>query len=72
MLFRSRPDSWELDSDTQAQTKALILTLTEDNFDTDLTAYDLLYKEFSVLSGFHVDHYVEEPVTLEDLKSWTY
>ncbi len=69
---RLRPDSWELDSDTQAQTKALILTLTEDNFDTDLTAYDLLYKEFSVLSGFHVDHYVEEPVTLEDLKSWTY
>lgn len=69
---RLRPDSWELDSDTQAKTKELIMKLNEDNFNTDMTAYDLFYKEFSNLSGFLVDNYVEQDVTIEELKSWEY
>ena len=66
---RLRPDSWELDSDTQAKTKALIQQLNEDNFKSELTAYDVLYKEFSNLSGFMVDGYVEQDVTIEELKA---
>ncbi|WP_027108172.1 enoyl-ACP reductase FabV [Lacticigenium naphthae] len=69
---RLRPDSWELDSDTQAKTKALIAELNEDNFNSDLTAYNLFYKEFSILSGFMVDNYVDQEVTLEELKALTY
>lgn len=66
---RLRPDSWELDSDTQAKTKALIEQLNEENFKSELTAYDILYKEFSNLSGFMVDGYVEQDVTIEELKA---
>jgi len=66
---RLRPDSWELDSDTQAKTKALIQQLNEENFKSELTAYDILYKEFSNLSGFMVDGYVEQDVTIEELKA---
>jgi len=66
---RLRPDSWELDSDTQAKTKALIEQLNEENFKSELTAYDILYKEFSNLSGFMVDGYVEKDVTIEELKA---
>lgn len=69
---RLRPDSWEIDSDTQAETKELILKLNEDNFNSDMTAYDLFYKEFSNLSGFLVDNYVEQDVTIDELKSWEY
>ncbi|WP_379917179.1 enoyl-ACP reductase FabV [Marinilactibacillus sp. GCM10026970] len=69
---RLRPDNWELDSDTQAKTKELILELNEDNFNSDKTAYDLFYKEFSNLSGFMVDNYVEQDVTLEELKALEY
>ena len=69
---RLRPDSWELDSDTQTETKELIMKLNEDNFNTDMTAYDLFYKEFSNLSGFMVDNYVEEDITIDELKSWEY
>ncbi len=69
---RLRPDSWELDSDTQAKTKELILKLNEENFNSDMTAYDTFYKEFSNLSGFLVDNYVEQEVTLEELKALTY
>src|SRR5699024_1061277 len=69
---RLRPDSWETDPDTQAETKELIMTLNKENFASDLTAYDLLFKEFSNLSGFMVDGYVEQDVTLEDLKELTY
>lgn len=69
---RLRPDSWELDSDTQAKTKALIEKLNEENFNSDMTAYDLFYKEFSNLSGFDVDGYEEREVTLEDLKALEY
>lgn len=69
---RLRPDSWELDSDTQAKTKALIEKLDADNFQSDLTAYDLFYKEFSNLSGFMVDNYEEEDVTIDDLKALEY
>ncbi|MGO4961709.1 enoyl-ACP reductase FabV [Jeotgalibaca porci] len=71
-MGRMRPDSWELDSDTQAKTKALIEKINAGNFNTDLTAYDLFVKEFSNLSGFDVDGYVEEEVTLEDLKALEY
>ena len=69
---RLRPDSWELDSDTQAKTKELIQQLNEENFNTDMAAYDLLYKEFSILSGFMVDNYVEQDVTIEELKALEY
>ncbi|GEN50747.1 enoyl-ACP reductase FabV [Alkalibacterium pelagium] len=69
---RLRPDSWELDKDTQAETKELIMKLNEDNFNTDMTAYDLFYKEFSNLSGFMVDNYVDEDITINELKSWEY
>ncbi|GAB2323927.1 enoyl-ACP reductase FabV [Alkalibacterium sp. m-11] len=69
---RLRPDSWELDKDTQAETKELIMKLNEDNFNTDMTAYDLFYKEFSNLSGFMVDNYIEEDITIDELKSWEY
>lgn len=69
---RLRPDSWELDSDTQAETEELIMKLNEDNFNNDMTAYDLFYKEFSNLSGFMVDNYVDEDITIDELKSWEY
>lgn len=69
---RLRPDSWELDSNTQAKTKALIQELNAENFDSELAAYDILFKEFSNLSGFLVDNYVEQEVTLEELKELSY
>ncbi|MER2063360.1 MAG: enoyl-ACP reductase FabV [Alkalibacterium sp.] len=69
---RLRPDSWELDSDTQAQTKALIGEINEENFTTDKTAYDLFYKEFSNLSGFMVDNYEEQDVSIDELKALDY
>ncbi|MBM6615856.1 trans-2-enoyl-CoA reductase family protein [Desemzia sp. RIT804] len=69
---RLRPDSWELDSDTQAKTKELIEKLNEENFNSDMTAYDLFYKEFSNLSGFLVDNYVEQEITIEELKALEY
>ena len=69
---RLRPDSWELDSDTQAKTKELILKLNEENFISDLTAYDIFYKEFSNLSGFMVENYEEQEVTIEELKELTF
>lgn len=69
---RLRPDSWELDSDTQAKTKELIEQLNEENFNSDMTAYDTFFKEFSNLSGFMVDNYVEQEVTLDELKALNY
>lgn len=69
---RLRPDSWELDSETQAQTKELIGEINEDNFNSDKTAYDLFLKEFSNLNGFMVDGYEPEEVTLEELKALEY
>jgi len=69
---RLRPDSWELDSDTQAKTKELIYKLNQDNFNSDLTAYDIFYKEFSVLSGFMVDNYEEQDDTIDELKALEY
>lgn len=68
---RLRPDNWELDSDTQAKTKELISQLNDENFNSDLTAYDIFYKEFSTLSGFMVDGYVDRDVTIEELKELT-
>lgn len=69
---RLRPDSWELEEATQAETKALIEQISADNFMTDLTAYDLFIKEFSNLNGFMVDGYEEQEVTLEELKALDY
>lgn len=69
---RLRPDSWELDSDTQAKTKELIEQLNAENFNSDMTAYDTFFKEFSNLSGFMVDNYVEQEVTLDELKALKY
>lgn len=69
---RLRPDSWELDSDTQAKTKELIEQLNAENFNSDMTAYDTFFKEFSNLSGFMVDNYVEQEVTLDELKALNY
>ena len=69
---RLRPDSWELDSDTQAKTKELIEQLNEENFNSDMTAYATFFKEFSNLSGFMVDNYVEQEVTLDELKALNY
>lgn len=69
---RLRPDSWELDADTQTKTKELIEQLNEENFNTDMTAYDTFFKEFSNLSGFMVDGYVEQEVTLEELQALHY
>ena len=66
---RLRPDSWELDSDTQAKTKALIQQLNDENFKSEMAAYDVLYKEFSNLSGFMVDGYAAQDVTIEELKA---
>ncbi len=69
---RLRPDSWELDSDTQAKTKELILKLNAENFNSEIAAYDILFKEFSNLSGFLIENYVEKDVTIEELKELTY
>ncbi|GEK91249.1 enoyl-ACP reductase FabV [Alkalibacterium kapii] len=69
---RLRPDSLELDADTQAKTKDLIEKLDENNFNTSLAAYDIFYKEFSNLNGFMVDNYVEQDVTIEELKALDY
>lgn len=71
-MGRLRPDSWELDSDTQAKTKELIMKLNDGNFNSDMTAYDIFYKEFSNLSGFMVDNYEEQDVTIEELKALEY
>lgn len=46
--------------------------MNKENFNTDIAAYDILYKEFSILSGFMVDGYVEQDVTIEDLKALEY
>lgn len=64
---RLRPDNWELDPQTQAATEALINTITAENFNTQVTGYDTFIKEFNVNSGFDVDGYQPEAVTLEEL-----
>ena len=64
---RLRPDSWELNEETQAKTKKLIGQINEENFTSNLTAYDLFIKEFSNLNGFMVDGYEEKEITLEEL-----
>lgn len=68
-LGRLRPDSWELDPEVQAQTEALIKEINEGNFNSDKTGYSIFMKEFMNLSGFDVDGYVEEAVTIDDLKA---
>lgn len=69
---RLRPDNWEIDPDTQAKTKELVHQLNAENFNSERTAFDTILKEFSVLSGFMVDNYVEQEITLEELKELTY
>ena len=69
---RLRPDSWELDPEVQKETEELILKINEDNFNSELTGYDIFIKEYANLSGFEVDGYVEEDVTLDDLLALEY
>lgn len=69
---RLRPDSWELDSEVQKATEDLIMAIDGDNFNTDLTGYSIFLKEYANLSGFEVDGYEEEDVTIEDLKALEY
>ncbi|MGB3160080.1 MAG: enoyl-ACP reductase FabV [Carnobacterium sp.] len=71
-MGRLRPDNWEINSDTQAKTKELIQKLNADNFNSEIAAYDILYKEFSILSGFLVENYVEQEVTIDELKELKY
>lgn len=70
---RLRPDSWELNPEVQAATEALIEKINGDNFNSDLTGYDVFMKEYKNLSGFDVDGYEEdETVTIEDLIALEY
>ncbi|SHE79188.1 enoyl-[acyl-carrier protein] reductase / trans-2-enoyl-CoA reductase (NAD+) [Atopostipes suicloacalis DSM 15692] len=69
---RLRPDSWELDPEVQAETEKLINKINADNFNTDLTGYSIFLKEFANLSGFQVEGYQEEEITLEELQALEY
>ncbi|MGO4937753.1 enoyl-ACP reductase FabV [Fundicoccus sp. Sow4_H7] len=69
---RLRPDNWELDPEVQKATEELILTINQDNFASDKTGYDTFMKEFNNLSGFDVDNYQAEEVTLEELIALEY
>lgn len=64
---RLRPDNWELDPQVQAATEALINSIDAENFNTDVTGYSTFIKEFNVNSGFDVDGYEPEAITLEEL-----
>lgn len=69
---RLRPDSWELDPLVQAATEALINQINENNFNSDFTGYNTFIKEFNNLSGFDIDGYEEEEITLEELIALEY
>lgn len=69
---RLRPDNWELDPDVQAETEKLINKINADNFNSTLTGYDIFLKEFANLSGFQVEGYQEEDITLEELQALEY
>jgi len=69
---RLRPDSWELDPEVQAETENLINKINADNFNSGFTGYGIFLKEFANLSGFQVEGYQEEEVTLEDLQALDY
>lgn len=69
---RLRPDSWELDPEVQAETEKLINKINADNFNTNLTGYSIFLKEFANLSGFQVEGYQEEEITLEELQALEY
>lgn len=69
---RLRPDNWELDPEVQAATAALINTITAENFTSDVTGYQTFLKEFNVNSGFDVDGYEPQAITLEELIALEY
>lgn len=69
---RLRPDNWELDPEVQSATEALIKKINGDNFHSDLTGYGIFMKEYMNLSGFDVDGYEEEDITIEDLLALEY
>lgn len=69
---RLRPDSWELNPETQAKTRALIETLNEENFNSEDTGYSIFLKEFSNLNGFMVENYEKQDITIEELKALEY
>lgn len=49
---RLRPDSWELDPETQERVSELVAQITPENITSDLTAYDTFRAEFLALNGF--------------------
>lgn len=51
---RLRPDSLELDEDTQKKVLEILPKLNEENFKSDIAAFDTFKKEFMNLSGFMV------------------
>lgn len=64
---RLRPDSWELDEDTQEKTKKLLGEITPKNFKTSLTAYQTFRKEFLNINGFEVDNVDNTEVDFDEL-----
>ena len=77
MLKTTKKDVWDQIAGNSTATprrrrRYLIEELNEENFNTDKTAYDLFYKEFSNLSGFMVDNYEDQDVTIEELKALDY
>ncbi|MGM0216647.1 enoyl-ACP reductase FabV [Enterococcus sp. AZ109] len=64
-LGRLRPDSWELDPETQDEVNELMKQINQSNFQTDLTGYQLLRKEFLALNGFDETESVD--LTEDDL-----
>lgn len=62
-----------MNPEVQAATEALIEKINGDNFNSDLTGYDVFMKEYKNLSGFDVDGYEEDnDVTIEDLIALEY
>lgn len=64
---RLRPDSFELNSQTQEKVLKLYNQITPENFKSDLTAYKLFRKEFLNINGFNVEGTENQEFELEDL-----
>jgi len=64
---RLRPDSWELDEDTQRKTIDLMNKITPENFNTNLTGYETFKKEFLQINGFEVEGSNNETVDFDEI-----
>jgi enoyl-[acyl-carrier protein] reductase/trans-2-enoyl-CoA reductase (NAD+) len=64
---RLRADEYELRESTQRKVKKLFYEISNDNFNTKLTGYNLFRKEFLNTFGFEVEHTVNDEFILEDL-----